>query len=78
MALRLRDWHISICESLEILNDFNTLTLKQAFWKTKTYFKNLEYHFLDESTVIENAAFAYKTSMLRNKNVKTNRIESAK
>ena len=34
-------WH-----SLEILIIFNTFTLKQLFWKTKTFFKRLEYHFL--------------------------------
>ena len=32
-----------------ILNLFNTLTLKQIFWKTQTFLKELEYHFLVES-----------------------------
>ena len=33
-------------QSLEILKVFNTLTLKQIFWKTITFFKKLEYRFL--------------------------------
>ena len=37
---------ISESESVKILNVFNTLTLKQIFWKTKTIFKKLEYVFL--------------------------------
>ena len=31
------------------MNVFNTLTLKQIFWKTKTLFKKLEYRFLVET-----------------------------
>ena len=42
-------------QSVEILNNFNTLTLKQIFWKKKTFFKKLEYRFLVESTNTENA-----------------------
>ena len=42
------------------------------FWKTRTYFKKLEYRFLAESTKIENASFPYKTA-LSETNVKTNR-----
>ena len=38
---------------MEILNVFNTLTLKQIFWKTQTFFKKLKYCFLAESTKIE-------------------------
>ena len=30
---------------MNILNVFNTLTLKQIFWKTKTFFKKQEYRF---------------------------------
>ena len=48
-------------QSVKILNVFNTLTLKQIFWKAKTFFKTLEYCFLVESTKIENASFSYKT-----------------
>ena len=39
IALCLRDRHIFMWQSVEILNDFNTLTLKQIFRKTKTFFK---------------------------------------
>ena len=34
IALRLRDWYIFMWQSLEILNAFNTQTLKQVFWET--------------------------------------------
>ena len=47
-------------QSLEILSVFNTLTLKQIFWKTQTFFEKLEHWFLGESTKIENAACPYK------------------
>ena len=62
---------------MEILNVFDTLTLKQIFWKTKTFFKTLEYHFLVESTKIENALFPYKT-VTSEVNDKTNRMVSTK
>ena len=32
-------YNSSIQQSVEILNVFNTITLKQNFWKTKTFFK---------------------------------------
>ena len=35
-------------QPVEILNVFNTLTLKQIFWKTKALFKKMEYGFLVE------------------------------
>ena len=50
-----------------------TLTLKQIFWKTKTFFKKLEYRFLVETTKIENTSFPFKTA-LSEANVKTNRM----
>ena len=50
-----------------------TLTSKQIFWKTKTFFKKLEYRFLVEATKIENTAFPSKTA-LSEANVKTNKI----
>ena len=53
---------------MEILKIFNTLTLKQIFWKTKTFFKKLQ---------IENASFSYKTAVSE-ANVKTNRMVSKK
>ena len=63
--------------SVEILNVFNTVTLKQGFWKTKTFYTELECHFLIESTKIENASFRYKTA-ISEANVKTNKMLSAK
>ena len=57
---------------MEIVNVFNTLTLKQIFWKTETFFKN---SFLVESTNIENASFPYKTA-ISEASVKTNRMVS--
>ena len=77
IALRWRDWHVLMWQSLQILNDFNTLTLKQIFWKSKTIFKKLEHHFLVESTKIENVIFVYKTT-LSETSVKTNRMRSTK
>ena len=60
---------------MESLNDFNTLSLKQIFWKTKTFLKKLEYAFLVESTKIESISFPWKTSTSE-ANVKTNRMVS--
>ena len=48
---------------MKILKDFNTLTLKQIFLKTKPFFRKLEYCFLVESNNIENALFPYKTAL---------------
>ena len=64
-------------KSLEILNVFNTLTLKQVFWKTETFLKKLEYHFLVESIKNESAIFIYK-SLLSKANLKTNCMGSKK
>ena len=47
-------WHVFMRQTVEILDVFNTLTLKQIFWKTETFFKKLK------STKIENASFPYK------------------
>ena len=41
---------------------FKTLTLKQVFWKTKTFLKKLVYHFLVRSTN-ESALFPCKTAL---------------
>ena len=60
-----------------MLNIFNTLTLKQIFWKTKPFFKKLEYCFLVKGTKIENTSFQYKT-VTPQANVKTNRTVSTK
>ena len=64
-------------QSVKVLNVFNTLTLKQIFWKTKTFSKKMEHLFLVESTKIENASFPYKT-LISEANVKTNRMVSTK
>ena len=48
---------------MKILNVFNTLTLIQIFWKTKTFFKKLEYSFLVETTKIESTSFPFKTAL---------------
>ena len=64
-------------QSVKILSVFNTLTLKEIFWKTKTFLKKLEYHFLVESTKIESASSPYKTSILE-ANLKTNRMVTTK
>ena len=50
-------------QSADILNDINTLTLKQIFWKTKTFLKKLQYRYLVESTKIESASIPYKTAI---------------
>ena len=62
---------------MEILNVFNTSTLKQIFWKTKISFKKLKYRFLVESIKIESASFPYKTA-LPEATVKANRMVSKK
>ena len=64
-------------QSVKILNIFNTLTLKQIFWKTKTFLKKLEYRFLVESAKIENTSFPYKTAVSE-ANVKANRMVTTK
>ena len=69
IALHLRDWHVFMWQSVEVLNVFNNLTLKQIFWKTKTFLKKLGYCFLVKSIKIENASFPYKT-VLSKANVK--------
>ena len=68
-----------LSQSLEILNDFNTLTSKQIFWKTQTPLKKLDHRFLVESTMIETSehTFLYKTA-LSEANFKTNRMGSTK
>ena len=44
---------------MKYLNVFNTLTLIQIFWKTKTFSKKLEYRFLFETTEIESTSHFY-------------------
>ena len=62
---------------MKVSNVFNTLTLIQIFCKTKTFFKKLEYHFLVETTKIENISFPFK-SALSEANIKTNRMVNIK
>ena len=62
---------------MNVSNVFNTLILKQIFWKTKTYFKKLEYCVLVETTKIENTLFPFKTA-LSEANIKTNRMVTTK
>ena len=62
---------------MKVSNVFNTSTLKQIFWKTKTFFKKLEYCFLVEATKIENTSFSFKNA-LSEANVKTNTMATTK
>ena len=57
-ALSLRDRHVFMWLSLEILNVFNTSTLKQIFWKTQALLKKM--FFLVGSAKIKNPTFPYK------------------
>ena len=77
IAFRLRVRYVFMCLSLEVLNVFNTLILKQIFSRTKSFFKKLENTLLVESTRTEKAAFPYKTA-LSEANIKTNRMVSIK
>ena len=77
IALRFRDRCVFMRQPVKILNVFNTLTLKQIFWKMNTFFKKLEYRLLVENTWIENASFPYKTA-ISEANVKANRMMSTK
>ena len=77
IALRLRDGHVFMWQSVKVSNVFNTPTLKKMFWKTKTIFKKLEYRFLVETTKIENTSFSLKTAPSE-ANVKTNRMATTK
>ena len=77
IALRLRDRHVFMCQPVKVSNVFNALTLKQILWKTKSFFKKLEYSFLVETTNIENTSFQFKTA-LSEANVKTNGMVTTK
>ena len=48
---------------MKVSNVFSTLTSKQISWKTKAFFKKLEYGFLAETTKIENTSFPFKTAL---------------
>ena len=77
IAFRWKDRHVFMWKSVKVPNVLTTLTLKQIFWKTKIIFKKLEYHFLVETTKIENISFPFKT-VLPEANVKTNRMATTK
>ena len=62
---------------MKVSNVFSTLTLKQIFWKTKSFFEKLGYRFLVETTKIENTSFLCKIA-LSEANVKTNRMTTTK
>ena len=62
---------------MKVSDDLNTLTLKQIFWRTKTFFKKLKYRFLVEATKIEITPFPFKTA-LSEANGKTNRMATTK
>ena len=55
----MASFYVTISRNLKV---FNALTLKQIFWKTKT-FKKPEYCLLVESNKMENAIFPYKTAL---------------
>ena len=71
---KIRCFHVTISESFK---HFQNLTLKQIFWKTKTFFKNLDYHFLVEVTKIESTPFLFKTA-LSEAIVQTNKMVNTK
>ena len=77
IALRLRDRHDFMWQSMKVSNVFNTLTLKQILWKRRSFFKKLGYCFLVETTKIEKTSFLFKTA-LSEANFKTNRMTTAK
>ena len=61
-----------------ILNDFNTFNFEIDFLENENLFsKKLEYHFLVESTKIENASFPYKTA-ISEANGKANKMVTTK
>ena len=74
--LPLKDRYVFMWQSLEIMNVFSNLILKQVFWRTKKNLK-LEYYFLVERTTNESATFPFKTAPSKG-NVKTNWIRSKK
>ena len=67
------DWHVFMWQPLEILNVFNTLTMRQ----TKKNENLFQLKILVESTKTENATSLYKTA-LSEANFKKNRKGSKK
>ena len=70
IALRLRDRHVFMWQSVKVSNVFNTSALKQIFWKMKTFSKKLECHCLVETTKIKKTSSLFKTAPSET-NVKT-------
>ena len=62
---------------MKVSHVFDTLTLKQIFWKMKNFFKKLEYRFLVKTNKIESTSFPFKTA-LSEANVKTNSMATIK
>ena len=82
-SIRMAGWlPLTIVICLRNQLGFSTSTLKQIFWKKKTFFKKLEYDFLVESIKIESASFPYKTVISEanviNVIVKTNKMVTTK
>ena len=65
---------VTITRSFQTFNDD---TLKQIFWKAKTFFEKLEQLFLVQSLKIKNATFLYNAA-LSEPNVKIKRMGSTK
>ena len=72
----MRDINVFMSQLVKVLNVFNTLTLIQIFWKTKTFFKKLEHRFLVETTKIKNT-LPFRAA-LSEANVKTKRLSTTK
>ena len=66
-----------MCQSVNVLNVFNTSNLISIFWKTKTFFIKLEYCFLVETTNIENTSFPFQAALSEAK-IKTNKMATTK
>ena len=77
-ALRLRDRHVFMWQSLEILSVFNTFTLKWIFWKTNTLFKNYSSVFQSKVLRLKTQHFHTKVLSQSIANFKTNKMGSTK
>ena len=66
-----------LCDSSGNFVRFKYFNFEKKNWKTKTFFKKLEYRFLVEGAKVENASFPYKTA-ISEANVETNRMMSTK
>ena len=67
ITLPLEDRYVFMSQLVQTLNVFNTLTLKQIFWETKTFLKKLGFRFLVESTKIE--MYHFHTNLLYQKTI---------